>query len=219
MGRSRVRQHVNPLTDKYQQVFQMPNWSEIYDNLDAPLHLDIGCARGRFILEMAQRFPERNFLGIEIRDPLVKDANEIRDELGLKNLHYLFANINTSLQVLLDSLPTEKLHWVTIQFPDPWFKKKHQKRRVVQPDLVDIFAKHTPASTIFFLQSDVEEVALQMREKFLEHESFVLVHEDFWLAENIFPVKTEREIATERREEPVYRALFYKSDRPDRSIS
>lgn len=210
MGRSRVRQHVNPLTDKYQQDVPMPQWAEIYETLDQPLHLDIGCARGRFILEMAQQFPERNFLGIEIRQALVTDANQIRDELRLKNLHYLFANINTSLQTLLDSLPTEKLTWVTIQFPDPWFKKRHQKRRVVQPDLVDILARHTPDTTVFFLQSDVEEVATEMREKFLEHERFELTHDSFWLSENIFSVPTEREIATQNKGEPVYRALFRK---------
>ncbi len=188
----------------------MPAWDEIYADLAAPLHLDIGCARGRFILEMAQRYPERNFLGIEIRDPLVKDANDIRDRQQLKNLHYLFANINTSLQALLDSLPTASLHWVTIQFPDPWFKKRHHKRRVVQPDLVDILARHTPHDTVFFLQSDVEEVALEMREKFLEHDWFETTHSDFWLAENIFPVPTEREVATQNKNEPVYRVLLQK---------
>ncbi len=210
MGRSRVRQHVNPLTDKYQQVFEMPNWSDIFADLEAPLHLDIGCARGRFILEMAQQFPKRNFVGVEIREPLVDDANEIRDQLGLKNLHYVFANINTSLQVLLDSLPTATLTWITIQFPDPWFKKKHHKRRVVQPDLVDILAKHTPQKLVLFCQSDVEEVALEMREKFLEHETFVLAHDSFWLQENIFPVPTEREVATASKGEPVYRFLLHK---------
>ena len=210
MGRSRVRQHVNPLTDKYQQVFAMPEWEGIYADLNAPLHLDIGCARGRFVLEMAQRYPDRNFLGIEIRDPLVKDANDIRDRLQLKNLHYLFANINTSLQALLDSLPSDRLQWITIQFPDPWFKKRHHKRRVVQPDLVDILACHTPSDTVFFLQSDVEEVALEMREKFLEHSLFETEHSDFWLADNIFDVPTEREVATQNKGEPVYRVLLKK---------
>jgi tRNA (guanine-N7-)-methyltransferase len=210
VGRSRVRQHVNPLTDKYQQVFQMPDWGSIFADLKAPLHLDIGCSRGRFILEMAQRFPERNFIGIEIREPLVADANAIRDQLGLKNLHYVFANINTSLQGLLDSLPPETLQWITIQFPDPWFKKKHHKRRVVQPDLVDLLAKHTPSKLVLFCQSDVEEVALEMRETFLEHENFVLAHDSFWLAENIFPVPTEREVATQNKGEPVYRFLLHK---------
>ena len=190
----------------------MPNWAEIFSNLDAPLHLDIGCARGRFVLEMAKQFPERNFLGIEIRQPLVTDANEIRDELALSNLHYFFANINISLKALLDSLPTAKLTWVTIQFPDPWFKKKHHKRRVVQADLVDILARSTPADTTFFIQSDVEEVALEMREKFLEHKWFNATHETFWLADNIFPVPTEREIATQNKGEPVYRVCLQKQE-------
>lgn len=188
----------------------MPDWQQTYRHLNLPLHLDIGCARGRFILEMAQQFSDRNFLGIEIREPLVREANEIRDKLGLKNLHYLFANINTSLQTLLDSLPPEKLAWVTIQFPDPWFKKKHQKRRVVQPELIDIFAHHTPQTTLFFLQSDVEAVALEMRERFLEHPSFYVAHQEFWRPDSIFPVATEREIATQNKGEQIYRVLLQK---------
>jgi tRNA (guanine-N7-)-methyltransferase len=63
---------------------------------------------------------------------------------------------------------------------------------------------------VFFLQSDVKEVAEEMREKFLEHEHFELTHDSFWLSENIFSVPTEREIATQNKGEPVYRALFRK---------
>ncbi|MEY3328079.1 MAG: hypothetical protein RLZZ115_960 [Cyanobacteriota bacterium] len=136
MARVRVRQHVNPLSQKYLIPVIPPDWSKIYTNSNQPIHLDIGCARGQFLWEFAQLEPRWNYLGLEIRESLVEEANIIRDQLELTNLHYLFCNANTSIQPILASLPTGLLKRVSIQFPDPWFKKRHQKRRVVQPELI-----------------------------------------------------------------------------------
>ena len=211
MARVRVRQHVNPLSAKYRQPITIPDWETIYSNLAQPLHLDIGCARGKFLLKMAPLYPEINFLGIEIREPLVIEANEQRDRLQLSNLHFLFCNINLFIDPLLKSLPPHCLHWVTIQFPDPWFKKSHQKRRVVQPKLVKAIAHYLVDEGTIFLQSDVEAVAQEMGEHFLAHASFEKQHQDSWLANNPFPIETEREIATFNKKEPVYRLLLKKT--------
>ncbi len=203
----RVRQHVNPLSSKFQTALAPPDWGQIFDNLQRPLHLDIGCARGRFLQQFSPLAPDWNFLGIEIRQPLVDAANQWRDEAELKNLHFLFCNINTSLEPLLHSLPPGRLQRVSIQFPDPWFKKRHQKRRVVQPELVQQLAAGMPKGAVVFLQSDVEGVAREMRDRFAEHPHFQS-QSPTWLAESPLPVPTEREIATQNRGEPVYRILF-----------
>ncbi|NES81990.1 MAG: tRNA (guanosine(46)-N7)-methyltransferase TrmB [Moorea sp. SIO2B7] len=208
MARVRVRQHVNPLSKKYQTPLTPPNWSQVYADLTQPLHLDIGCARGTFLWEMAQLQPQINFLGLEIREPLVTEANSKRDHLGLTNLHYLFSNVNNSLSILLQSLPVGTLQWITIQFPDPWFKQRHMKRRVVKPELVDILATYLVEGGIVFLQSDVESVAVEMSDRFEEHPKFQKQHQKTWLANNPFPISTEREKATLARSQPVYRALF-----------
>ena len=218
LKRVRVRQHVNPLSSKYQQLPSIPNWEQVYSNLHQPLHLDIGCARGRFLLQMAQLFPAKNFLGLEIRKPLVIDANFKRDGLGLVNLHYIFANINNSLELLLTSLPC-KISVVTIQFPDPWFKNKHQKRRMVQPETVAILSKYLLAGGKVFLQSDVEEVAKEMGDRFQENSSFIRDNGNNWLSTNPLPIATEREIATQAKGEPIYRALFIKKHRFDLDIA
>ena len=131
----RVREHVNPLSSKYQTPPSIPDWGTLYAQPDLPLHLDIGCARGRFVLQLAQIEPRWNYLGLEIRGPLVDQANQWRTEQGSQNLHYLSCNANNTLRPLLQSLPSGWLQRVTIQFPDPWFKKRHHKRRVVQPEL------------------------------------------------------------------------------------
>lgn len=155
---------------------------------------------------MATLEPSWNYLGLEIREPLVQDANTWRDELGLTNLHYLFCNVNNSLQ-LLSSLPVGTVQWVTIQFPDPWFKNRHSKRRLVQPDLVTELASYLTVGGVVFLQSDIEALTVEMCDRFLAHPAFQRQGKG-WLAENPLPVPTEREKSTLLRGEPVYRALF-----------
>ncbi len=208
----RVREHVNPLSQRYQVVTAPPDWAAVYAQMSVPLHLDIGCGRGKFLLEMAQQHPDWNFLGLEIREPLVEQANQWRSQSGLTNLFYLFCNANTSLHPLLASLPSGVLQRVTIQFPDPWFKRRHQKRRVVQPELVTAIAEFLVDGGTVFLQSDIEEVAAEMRDRFAEHPAFQPLSEG-WLATNPLPVQTERELLVLSFHDPVYRVQFSRSPR------
>lgn len=203
----RVRNHVNPLSHKYQTAIAPLIWNKIYADPTQPLHLDIGCGKGRFLLSMATQQQDWNFLGIEIREPLVNEANNWRDELGLTNLHYLFGNINQPLRSLFSSLPTGILQRVTIQFPDPWFKHRQAKRRVVQPELVAELATYIAPEGIVFIQSDIEVLAVEMCDRFSAHFAFQRQGKA-WLAENPLIVPTEREKSTLSRGKPVYRAVF-----------
>ncbi|BCX11290.1 MAG: tRNA (guanine-N(7)-)-methyltransferase [Thermosynechococcus sp.] len=200
----RVRQHVNPLSQKFQQDIAVPDWSRIYEQPSQPLHLDIGCARGTFLLEMAALYPEQNFLGLEIRYPLVVAANERRDRHQLRNLHYLWGNANVHLRKILSGLP---LHTVTIQFPDPWFKRRHHKRRLVTPELVATLAELLPAGGHVFLQSDVFEVAESMVQQFRAHGAFRSICPD-WLPQSPWPIATEREKCVLNKGLAVYRWQF-----------
>ena len=157
-----VRQHVNPLSRFFQLPRPLPPPAELFSQPDLPLHLDIGCARGRFLLALAQHQPNCNYLGVEIRRPLVDAAEADRQALGLGNLHYLFCNANISLQDWLVALPAGLLQRVTIQFPDPWFKQKHQKRRVLQPALLLALAEALGPGRELFIQSDVLAVITPM---------------------------------------------------------
>ncbi|GBE95111.1 tRNA (guanosine(46)-N7)-methyltransferase TrmB [Nostoc cycadae] len=210
MAAVRVRQHVNPLAQKYRTPVNPLEWEKIYAQPNQPLHLDIGCAKGRFVLQMAQVEPNWNFLGLEIREPLVVEANQLRSDLGLTNLYYLYGNANNSLQSLLSGLTPGMLQRVTIQFPDPWFKTRHAKRRVVQPKLVAELAQYLAVGGVVFLQSDMKFVAVEMCDRFAENSAFARVGTDEWLTDNPLAVPTEREIFTQNKGEPIYRALFVK---------
>ncbi|WP_310484116.1 tRNA (guanosine(46)-N7)-methyltransferase TrmB [Chamaesiphon sp. VAR_48_metabat_403] len=207
MARIKVRQHVNPLSIIYQQPLIPPDWSAIYPNLAAPIHLDIGSAAGSFLLRLAQHNRNWNYLGIEIRQALVIQANQIRDRAELTNLHYVFGNINTSLETLLASLPAGKLQRISIQYPDPCFKQRHAKRRVVQPELVNDIARYLPSGGEVFLQSDLEWVAQEMCDRFSENPAFLRTQAE-WLEPNPLGIPTERETATLNRGLPVHRAMW-----------
>jgi tRNA (guanine-N7-)-methyltransferase len=206
MPRVRVHQHVNPLAPYYRFAPKPIEIEKVFANPELPLHLDIGCARGRFILKMAEFEKSQNFLGVEIREPLVEEANRIKDEKGLENLHYEFCNAMVALDKLLDKLPENTLQTVTIQFPDPWFKKKHAKRRMVNAGLVETIAKHFADSGKVFVQTDIEFLAEEMFAIFEENDNF----ERSEIKENPFPIKTEREKAVEEKQTPIYRAMFRK---------
>lgn len=204
MPRVRVHQHVNPLSPYYVFKPKPLILEEVFAVPEQFLHLDIGCARGRFILKMAEIEPNRNFLGVEIREPLVAEANRIANEKNLKNLRYEFCNAMIALGDLLENLPENLLQTVTIQFPDPWFKKKHAKRRMVNRELIETVVRHLAANGKIFVQTDIEFLAEEMFELFRADENL----REIEIAENPFPVKTERESAVEEKNLPVFRGVF-----------
>ena len=206
MPRVRVHQHVNPLAPYYRFTLKPLAIEQVFAASDLPLHLDIGCARGRFLLKMAEVAPHWNFLGVEIREPLVEEANRIAKENNLNNLHYEFCNASYSLDKLLEKLPANLLQTVTIQFPDPWFKKKHAKRRMVKDNLVETIVEHLKISGKIFIQTDINFLAAEMFAIFRENTNLREVE----INENPFPVKTERETAVEEKGLPIYRKVFQK---------
>ncbi len=204
MPRVRVHQHVNPLAPYFQFMPKPIEIAAVFADADLPLHLDIGSARGRFILKMAEISPEQNFLGVEIREPLVEEANRIAKEANLTNLHYEFCNAMIALDKLLENLPENILQTVSVQFPDPWFKKKHAKRRMVNAELVATIVGHLADGGKIFVQTDIEFLAEEMFELFRADENL----REIEIETNPFPVKTERESAVEEKKLPIYRRIF-----------
>lgn len=207
MARVRVHQHVNPLAKFYRELPVEPlEFEKVFGDGALPLHLDIGCGRGRFLLEMAENNKTQNFLGVEIREPIVIEANEIATEQKLENLHYEFCNATIDLDELLRYLPENILQFVTIQFPDPWFKKRHAKRRMVRDKLVENVVEKLASDGTILIQTDVEFLGEEMFGLFGQHDELRRIE----INENPLPIKTEREKSVENRNLPIYRTLFEK---------
>ncbi len=205
-----MRQHVNPLSRFFQLENELPGLPELFEDIDLPIHLDIGCAGGQFLLEMASANVEYNFLGIEIRESLVKAAEKKRIILGLNNLKFLFCNANISLENWLFRLENNKVKIVSLQFPDPLFKKRHKKRRVLTTDFLLILAKFLDPGSQLFIQTDVLFV---MKEMIKTIDNTCLFNSqnpnlEPHLVKSPFQFATERETYVEQKGLTIYRRNY-----------
>ncbi|KAL0904475.1 hypothetical protein M5K25_026596 [Dendrobium thyrsiflorum] len=220
IGRVRIRQHVNPLGSSFSVPGEVPDWDDVFNNSKLPLMVDIGSGSGRLLIWLAKRFPEsRNYLGLEIRHKLIQRCQFWAKEICLRNIHFLSCNATISFERLVSSYPGP-LVFVTILCPDPHFKKRHHKRRVLQKPLVDSILNNLITEGQVLLQSDVLQVAMDMRDQFdlridvLKHidaidDSFSC-DEDGWLQYNPIGIRTEREIHAEFEGAKIYRRLYQK---------
>ena len=239
-GGIRFRQHVNPLKRELQEPVKPLNWNEIFEDPKRPLVLDIGAGYGRFLLGLCQLWTEKNGLGLEIREPIIKRANTWAHHLDLSGrVHFVKANATVSIASMLHDYPGD-IELVTIQYPDPHFKKKHRKRRVVQTEMVESLLDILCPEGKVLLQSDVLEVAVDMRDKFevvardrlqpsVEHRDEAVFYEENiddeeldpslewkkagWLKQNPLPVPTERECHVLEQGLPVYRVMLTRTIR------
>ncbi|KAL1547469.1 tRNA (guanine(46)-N(7))-methyltransferase [Salvia divinorum] len=220
VGHVRVRQHVNPLSFSKMVPVELPDWNAVYKDATLPLMVDIGSGSGRFLLWLAKRnCGLKNYLGLEIRPKLAKRAEHWVHELELNNIHFKHANATVSFKQFISTYPGP-LVLVSILCPDPHFKKKHHKRRVVQKPLVDSIVDCLIPGGQIFIQSDIQEVAVDMR-KYFDAEFDKLVHinhvdrnilcdNDGWLLSNPMGIRTEREIHAELEGASIYRRMYQK---------
>ena len=208
-----MRQHVNPLSRFFQLPLSLPSNSILFKKSHYPIHLDIGSAKGEFLIELASNYPNWNFLGLEIREPLVSSSERKRKQLGLQNLKFLFCNVNISLDEWLSDLDLDQLKRVSIQFPDPWFKRKHLKRRVFKKSLLNSIARYMSKNGELFIQSDIFKLIEYMSNSIDDSIYFdrKVVNGEKWLAKNPYEVLTDRESFVLKHNLPIYRAMYIRN--------
>ena len=153
-----MRQHVNPLNRNFDEIERIPSLIEMFANSQFPLHLDIGCAAGEFLFDLALVNNKWNYLGIEIRERLVKAAQLKARERKIKNLYFLFGNANNIVNKFHSQFINENLKSISFYFPDPWFKKRHHKRRVIQPDFIINLSNLMQTGSLIFVKTDVKDL-------------------------------------------------------------
>ena len=205
-----MRQHVNPLSQFFQLPLSLPSKSILFKEPQYPIHLDIGSAKGEFLIELASKFPKWNFLGLEIREALVSSSERKRQKLELQNLRFLYCNVNVSLDEWLSDLAFAQLKRVSIQFPDPWFKRKHIKRRVLKTSLLNSIARNMSKDGELFIQSDIVNLIESMTSVIESSKYFDrrYVKGVKWLDENPYEASTDRESFVLKKNLPIYRAMY-----------
>ncbi len=127
----------------------------------APRTLEIGFGNGEHLASLAVAHPERDYFGIEVHRPGVGHLLMLAEKNGLTNLR---VSTHDAVEVLRDQVPPGSLDEVQLLFPDPWHKKRHHKRRLVQPPFVELVASRLASGGVFKLATDWENYAQQMIE-------------------------------------------------------
>ena len=209
-----MRQHVNPLSQFFQLPLSLPSKNILFEKSHYPIHLDIGSAKGEFLIELATKYPDWNFVGLEIREPLVSLCEKKRRKLELTNLKFLFCNVNVSLDEWLSDLDFGQLKRVSIQFPDPWFKRKHFKRRVLKTNILNSIAKAMSKDGEIFIQSDIFKLIEYMTNTIDKNRYFNRkdVGGLSFINENPYNVKTDREIFSLKKNLLIYRVMYIRNN-------
>jgi tRNA (guanine-N7-)-methyltransferase len=126
-----------------------------------PVVLEIGFGMGDSLIEMARRAPEKGFIGIEVHPPGVgRLLARVREE-GLDNIRVY---CDDAVEVLAQCIPDNSLSGVQLFFPDPWPKKRHHKRRIVQPEFAQAIRRKLSLGGTFHMATDWENYAEHMME-------------------------------------------------------
>ncbi len=166
MTASRPPLDLTPFTLEYPH--STVSWDEVFGN-DHPLELEIGSGKGLFLANAATALPSHNFLGIELAR---KYAGKAVERIAKKDLRNVRLVAGDARRFLHEFVPPQSVVAVHIYFPDPWWKKRHRKRRVFcEPFVVDVAHALKPGGD-FWIATDVEEYYGVMQELMASHPEF-----------------------------------------------
>ncbi|NRF67143.1 tRNA (guanosine(46)-N7)-methyltransferase TrmB [Aquincola sp. S2] len=127
----------------------------------APLVLEIGFGMGDATAQIAAAQPQTDFLGVEVHEPGVGALLKQIGDRGLSNLRIVQ---HDAVEVLQQMIAPATLAGVHVYFPDPWHKKRHHKRRLIQPAFVDLLASRLAPGAYLHCATDWQDYAQQMLE-------------------------------------------------------
>lgn len=185
----------------------MPDWDTEFGR-SAPRVLEIGFGMGQSLLEMTAADPSRDFIGVEVHKPGV---GRILAGIAEHELNNLRVYQDDAVEVLAQCIPDGSLDRIQIYFPDPWHKKKHHKRRLIQPGFVQQLRKKLAVGGMLHLATDWEHYAEQMLDVMSAAEGYRNQYEGYAPRPEYRPV-TKFEKRGERLGHGVWDMLFARSE-------
>lgn len=144
------------------------NLEKLFGN-NAPVIMEIGFGNGDSLFQMAQNNSDKNYIGIEVHRPGVGHLLQLIEKNEIKNIRI---SNHDAVEVIEHQIPDNSLDRAQLFFPDPWHKKKHHKRRIVQDKFVNLLATKIKSGGIFHLATDWEHYAEHMLEVLSRNEYF-----------------------------------------------
>lgn len=202
----KIRQHVNPLSGHFMRTRARPLERPSRLAADCRVEVELGCADAEFSFQLAAARPDWLVAGLEIREPCLTRNRVRAQELGLDNLVFAYSNLNVDLDRVFAPGSVDRFH---LLFPDPWFKERHHKRRVIEPGLVATIADQLREGGELHAASDVFEVALEIMEIVEASPRLrnLISPWSFWRG-NPFEAESRREQTTLTRGQRVWRMRY-----------
>jgi tRNA (guanine-N7-)-methyltransferase len=150
----RVRQHVNPLKSNFFTIAPAP----VAARPGTSLEVELGSAEAWFLMDRAKEEPDGHYVGVEIRRELVDKANDECERAGLPQVESVFANMSVDLPRLFRPGQVRRFF---VNFPDPWWKTKQQKRRVIEPELFVLLHGLLAPGGEIHVATDIFDLALE----------------------------------------------------------
>lgn len=161
------------MTEGQQKNYEV-NWAQFGLNLadgrinyatvfgrESDIVIEVGFGMGASLVEMAKNAPEKDFIGIEVHPPGVAKLMMLAKEEGINNLRVY---CDDAIEVMANCLPEKTASAFQLFFPDPWHKKKHNKRRIVQPLFAEQVANVLKTGGVFHMATDWQPYAEHMME-------------------------------------------------------
>ncbi|MBC8287883.1 MAG: tRNA (guanosine(46)-N7)-methyltransferase TrmB [Nitrospinae bacterium] len=143
-------------------VDKWPDWQTQFGN-SHPLKLEIGFGMGSFLIEMSAQEPRSNFIGMDFYHKGIRKLMTRIKKLQLENIRMAYGDVRFKVPLLFKD---GELETVYINFPDPWPKKRHIKRRLIKPDFVKLIGQKLAPEGQIHLATDSESYAIEMLEYF-----------------------------------------------------
>jgi tRNA (guanine-N7-)-methyltransferase len=169
-----------------------------------PIELDIGFGRGLSLFERAEAAPESRIVGIEVKTKLAYKAAERIERRGVRRVRVLCGDAR---EILPRAGPARSVERAALHFPDPWWKKRHDKRRVIGKTLLTELGRLLKPGGELFIQTDVEHRAEEYLQALHETPGFTLANESGYVEENPFGARSNRERRAIEDGLPVWRIL------------
>lgn len=131
------------------------DWSALF-GAQRPLILEIGFGQGHFLLHLAQQRPQANLIGLEISNRCLTRVERSIERAGLMQVRLIHSSAETALRFLFTPAALSEVH---INFPDPWFRKRHSHRRLLQRDTLDLLVNRLQPGAGLYLATDIRAYA------------------------------------------------------------
>lgn len=203
MSSRRIRQHVNPLRSTMLTIELPP----LNLPTEVPLEVELGSAEAHFLMDRAVESPERHYVGVEIRQEMVRKANKEAHQRGVGGkVVSVFANISVDLPRLFARTPVSRFF---VNFPDPWFKSWQHKRRVIEPALVDQMLRVLAPDGEIYVNTDIFDLALDAMLAMETHPELRNIEGPWtFLKQSRFAARSRRERQCERDDTRIWRLGF-----------